>query len=97
MKNVTTARCRLATLALAAVMAAGVAAWAQAIREVPRITVDELKALMAENQVLVVDVRVEGEYLVGHIPGAIHIAYVDADWRAAELKGETRQIVTYCA
>jgi rhodanese-related sulfurtransferase len=70
---------------------------AQAVRDVPRVTVQEVMALMAENKVLLVDTRIEGEFLMGHIPGAINISFLDADWRAGELKGETRQIVTYCA
>jgi rhodanese-related sulfurtransferase len=67
------------------------------VRNVPRVPLDELKALMAAGKVLLVDTRIEGEYLIGHIPGAINISFLDADWRAEELKGETRQIVTYCA
>ena len=70
---------------------------AQAVRNVPRVSVDEVKKLIAENKVLLVDTRIEGEFLMGHIPGAINISFLDADWRAEELKGETRQIITYCA
>jgi 3-mercaptopyruvate sulfurtransferase SseA len=90
-------------LSLAAAMAVATllltASWApaQAIRNVPRISVEELKTLIAENKVLLVDTRIEGEFLMGHIPGAINISFMDADWRAKELKGEKRQIVTYCA
>jgi 3-mercaptopyruvate sulfurtransferase SseA len=88
---------RAAALAVLAVMALGASGSAQAVRNVPRITVDEVRRLMAENKVLLVDTRIEGEFLMGHIPGAINISFLDADWRAEELTGETRQIVTYCA
>lgn len=91
------ARRPFATLAAAALLMIAADASAQAVRNVPRVSVDEVKQLIAENKVLLVDTRIEGEYLMGHIPGAIHISFMDADWRAKELKGEKRQIVTYCA
>lgn len=86
----------LAVVALAA-LATTTTGSAQAVRNVPRISVDEVKKLIAENKVLLVDTRIEGEFLMGHIPGAVNISFLDADWRAEELKGEKRQIVTYCA
>lgn len=87
----------LAALALAALVLGASPASAQAVRNVPRVSVDEVKKLIAENKVLLVDTRIEGEFLMGHIPGAINISFLDADWRAKELKGERRQIITYCA
>jgi predicted sulfurtransferase len=87
----------LSAMAAAVILLSASAVSAQAVRNVPRISVEELKALIAENQVLLVDTRIEGEFLMGHIPGAVNISFLDADWRAKELKGETRQVVTYCA
>jgi hydroxyacylglutathione hydrolase len=53
----------------------GVAAWDRAglpLATVPQITVDELKALLQENDALqVVDVRRPPEYAGGHVPRAI--------------------------
>jgi len=94
----TVRRLALCTAFAAAALLLPVAtASAQAVRNVPRVSVDEVKKLIAENKVLLVDTRIEGEFLMGHIPGAVNISFLDADWRAEELKGERRQIVTYCA
>jgi 3-mercaptopyruvate sulfurtransferase SseA len=69
----------------------------QAMRNVPRITIDEVKALMAKKQVILVDVRDPLSFAEGHMPGAINVPfdhipnYIDA-W-----KKDKRLIVTYCA
>lgn len=62
-----------------------------------RITLDEFLKLYDEGQVLVVDVRGEGNYHDGHIPGAIWIPVDAIETRLDELKGERRPIVTYCS
>ncbi len=85
---------------LSAVASAKVEALAkeeQAIRNVPRISIDELKALMAKNAVLVIDVRTAEEYAKGHIPGAVNINYTEVFQQAEKFKGETRTLVAYCA
>jgi len=70
---------------------------AQAMRNVPRITIDEVKALMAQDRVILVDVRDPQSFADGHMPGALNVPfdhipnYVDA-W-----KKDTRLLVTYCA
>lgn len=69
----------------------------QAIRNVPRISIDELKALMAKNAVLVIDVRDADSYARGRIPGAVNVDYTLIFQQAGRFKGETRTIVTYCA
>ena len=48
---------------------------AQAIRNVPRISIDELKALMEQNAVLVIDVRDPDSFAKGRIPGAVNVDY----------------------
>ena len=70
---------------------------AQGIRGVPRITIDELKALMAKKDVLVIDVRDPQSFLDGHIPGSRHIVMADVLNYVDELQKEKRTIVTYCA
>jgi 3-mercaptopyruvate sulfurtransferase SseA len=70
---------------------------AQGIRGVPRISIDEVKALMAKKQVLVIDVRDPQSYINGHIPGARHIVMADVLNYVEELQKEKRMIVTYCA
>src|SRR5262245_11361853 len=65
--------------------------------QVPRITVDELKKLMADQQVVVVDVRSADAYNIGHIKGAINLP-VDKI-RAGDYKDLPRdkRVITYCS
>ncbi len=70
---------------------------AQAIRNVPRISIDELKALMEKNAVLVIDVRDPDSFKKGRIPGAVNVDYTQVLQQADRFKGETRTIVAYCA
>ena len=70
---------------------------AQALRNVPRISIDELKALIEKNAVLVIDVRDPDSFKMGRIPGAVNVDYTQVLQQAERFKGETRTIVTYCA
>lgn len=70
---------------------------AQAIRAVPRITIDELKALMDQKAVVVLDVRDAPSFEKGRIPGAINVDYTMVLKQAERLSGEKRTIVAYCA
>lgn len=70
---------------------------AQAVRNVPRLTIDELKPLMAAGTVLVIDVRRPDEFAQGHIPGAVNLDYTLVSTQGHRFKAETRTIVTYCA
>jgi rhodanese-related sulfurtransferase len=79
------------------VLVTTVALSAQAIRNVPRITIDELKPLMEKGAVLVIDVRRPDEFAQGHIPGALNMDYTLVAAQGSRFKGETRTIVTYCA
>jgi rhodanese-related sulfurtransferase len=69
----------------------------QTIRAVPRITIDELKTLMDQKAVLVLDVRDAQSFEKGRIPGAINIDYTQVLKQSARLAGEQRTIVAYCA
>lgn len=69
----------------------------QAIRNVPRITVDDLKALMANDDVLIIDVRDPESFAKGRIPGAVNVDYTQIRKHADRFAGERRTIVTYCA
>ena len=69
----------------------------QAIRNVPRVTIDELKALMEKNAVLVIDVRDPESFAKGRIPGSVNVDYTRILQDGGRFKGETRTIVTYCA
>ncbi len=85
-------------LTLVLLLTAGVTSLpAQAIRSVPRITIDELKSLMDQKAVVVLDVRDPASFEKGRIPGAININYTDIMGHAERFAGETRTIVAYCA
>ena len=62
------------------------------------ISQDELQTLMkSENKPLLIDVRTEGEYADGHVPGAINIPHKKLEQRLAELSGvKNSQVVLYC-
>ena len=86
----------LATV-LAVVALGGSSAAAQAVRNVPRITIDEVKALMARKQVVLVDVRDPLSFAEGHMPGAINVPFDHIPKHVDAWKNEKRLIVTYCA
>ena len=64
---------------------------------VPRVTIDEVKALMAKRQVVLVDVRDMQSFAHGHMPGARNIVFDDIPNHVEALKKDGRLIVTYCA
>jgi hypothetical protein len=63
---------------------------------VRRITTAELAELMNKGQVVVVDVRTQAAYDVGHIRGAKLIPVPQVGERTKELPRD-KMIVTYCA
>jgi rhodanese-related sulfurtransferase len=65
--------------------------------QVPRITIDELKKLRTEGQVVVVDVRLADAYNIEHIKGSINLPLEKI--QAGEYKNLPRdkRIVTYCS
>jgi len=65
----------------------------------PRISMADFKALHAAGKVVVIDTRSAENFAQGHIPGALNLplAKLLDPVRVAELKGETRPIVIYCA
>ena len=69
----------------------------QAMRNVPRITIDEVKKLMAANQVLLIDVRDPMAFADGHMPGAINVPFDHLPNHVDAWKKEKRLLVTYCA
>lgn len=88
---------QLAKTVAAIVLLAGITASAQAMRAVPRITIDELKVLMAQKAVLVLDVREPAAFEKGRIPGAVNVDYTQVLAKAAQFAAEKRPIVAYCA
>jgi rhodanese-related sulfurtransferase len=69
----------------------------QAMRAVPRISIDDLKTLINQKAVLIIDVRDAASYGTGRIPGAVNVDYTQIPNIARKFAGETRTIVTYCA
>ena len=62
-----------------------------------RIGWDEFKTLYDEKNVVVIDVRDEGSFQIGHITGARSIPLDHLEKRIPELKKLKKPIVTYCA
>jgi hypothetical protein len=64
-------------------------------KEVPRISAEDLREKVKAGSVTVVDVRDNGAYQAGHIPGSLSIplASVEAN---LDLLPKGRPIVTYC-
>jgi rhodanese-related sulfurtransferase len=87
---------RLAAVLLLTVMSSVVVA-GQAMRNVPRISIDDVKALMAKKQVVLIDVRDPMSFAEGHMPGAINVPFDHIPNYAEEWKKEKRLLVTYCA
>ncbi len=67
----------------------------ETVGEIPRITVEELKAELDKGSVTVIDVREATFYEASHLPRALHIPELEVASRAAELPGD-KLIVTYC-
>ena len=63
---------------------------------VRRVTIDELKTMMAENKAVVIDVRGDAAYKSGHIKGALMIPAAEIDKHVDELPKD-KLIVTYCS
>jgi rhodanese-related sulfurtransferase len=62
-----------------------------------RISYEEFRKLHDAGQALVVDTRSEQAYRVGHIPGARLVPLQRLDQHLAELRKESRPVVTYCS
>jgi phage shock protein E len=88
---------QLALIALATGVFLGGTAAAQAIRNVPRISIDEVKLLMEKKQVVLIDVRDPQSFGEGHMPGAINVPFDRIPEHVDAWKKEKRLLVTYCA
>jgi len=63
--------------------------------ELEPVTFTELRRLMRENDVTVVDVRPAEEYQAGHIPGALSVPVPELKRRLRELP-KNREVIAYC-
>ncbi len=59
------------------------------------ITVDELRAALQEERVILLDVRPREEYQAAHLPRARSIPLAELDTRLAELPSD-QEVVAYC-
>ena len=85
------------TLVVVLTLMSSVTVAGQAMRNVPRISIDEVKALMAKKQVVLIDVRDPKSFGEGHMPGAINVPFDHIPKYVDEWKKEKRLLVTYCA
>jgi rhodanese-related sulfurtransferase len=88
---------RRAALSILTICLAASVASAQDIRSVPRISIDEVKPLMAKKQVILVDVRDQVSFSEGHIPGAVNVPFDFLPDHTDAWKKDKRLIVVYCA
>jgi rhodanese-related sulfurtransferase len=70
---------------------------AQSPSSVPRVSIDEVKAMMAKKQVILVDVRDMQSFAQGRIPGARNILFDHIPNHIEALQKDGRPIVIYCA
>ena len=65
--------------------------------DVPRISMADFVKGLAQDGLLVVDVRSAEQYLQGHIPGAISVPLaLGLAGQVERLKSQKKPIVTYC-
>ncbi len=64
----------------------------------PSVDVDEFAALIADTQVVRLDVRTPEEYAAGHIPGALNLNVKDKEFPrlASEQLPQSQRIAVYC-
>lgn len=63
------------------------------------VTANELHALIQAGKApVIVDVRSVAEYRAGHVPGALHVPFWTAFWKADEIPASGHDaVVVYCA
>lgn len=70
---------------------------AEAKQQVPEITVHELRELQAQpTEFVLVDVREQNEWNLGHIPGAVHIGRGVLESNVEQRIPREAQVVLYC-
>ena len=88
---------RIVMLSLIAAVSWGAMLAGQATKDVPRISIDEVKKLMSGKRVVLIDVRDPQSFSEGHIPGAVNVPFDFLPDHVDEWKKDKRLLVTYCA
>jgi rhodanese-related sulfurtransferase len=65
--------------------------------KVPRVSAEELKKMVAEKQVVVVDVRSADAYKVSHLKGSISLPLGDIEAGNHKSLPRDKRIITYCS
>lgn len=60
------------------------------------INFKQAKQILDTEQVLLLDVRTDEEFVTGHIPSAINIPVDELEERLDELKNKEQKILVYC-
>ena len=60
------------------------------------INFEEAKEIIDRENVLLLDVRTEEEFVTGHIPSAINIPVQELEARVDELESKEQKILIYC-
>ncbi|MDQ3930642.1 MAG: rhodanese-like domain-containing protein [Chloroflexota bacterium] len=74
---------------------ATIVAFLNIVADVPRLSIQEVKALQDANNVTIIDVMTPDHYANSHVKGAINIPQADIVNRAAEIP-KTGNVVIYC-
>jgi phage shock protein E len=90
-------RIRAALVSVIVALSCAVAVAGQTTKNVPRISIDEVKKLMAGKRVILIDVRDPQSFSEGHIPGAVNVPFDHLPNHVDEWKKDKRLLVTYCA
>lgn len=82
---------------LALTVCAVLFAFTHSSKAADNMSYDELQKAVSAQEVILVDVRTNDEYVQGHIPGAVLLPYDAVDKLAAEvLPDKGARIVVYC-
>ena len=60
------------------------------------INFEQAKEIIENEQVILLDVRTDEEYVTGHIPKSINIPVQELEERLNELKNKNEKILIYC-
>lgn len=61
------------------------------------IEIEDLRQIIENEQIIILDIRDELSYLQGHIPGAILVPLSDVNRMAEDILAAKKKIITYCS